>query len=71
MMSKFRKTKHGLAICPFFIWTSENIEHLGQTENDVNLAFCNHFGNTDNHEGNCQEKLCPLVQAISNTQEER
>jgi len=70
-MSKFRKTKNGIPICPYFIWTSENIERLGQQENDVNLTFCSHFDNKNNCEGNCQEELCPLIKNISNTQEER
>lgn len=56
-----RKTKAGIAICPFFIWTSENIEGLGHTDDDVNLTFCTHFKNPDNCEGNCQEELCPLI----------
>lgn len=37
-----RRTKAGLAICPFFTWTSENIEGLGHTEDDVNLIHCIH-----------------------------
>lgn len=57
---KFRQTKSGIAICPFFIWTSENIEKLGHSENDVNLTFCNHPENKNKHEGNCQEDLCPF-----------
>lgn len=57
----FRKTKAGIAICPFLIWTSENIEGEGHTENDVSLAFCSHSENPDNCEGNCQEKICPLI----------
>ena len=71
MMSKFRTTKNRIPICPYFIWTSENIEGLGQQENDVNLTFCSHFDNTENYEGNCQEELCPLIQTIGNAQEER
>ena len=58
---KFRSTKSGVAICPFFIWTSENIEGLGHQENDVNLTFCIHVENPDDYEGNCQEKICPLL----------
>jgi hypothetical protein len=54
----FRRTKLGVQICPFFIWTSEDIIH---NENDVNLSFCNHPKNPDDCEGNCQEKLCPLL----------
>ena len=57
----FRKTKSGVAICPFFIWTSENIEGEGHTENDVNLSFCSHPKNPNDFEGNCQEKICPLL----------
>jgi len=56
---KFRKTKAGLAICPFLIWTSEYREE--HTEIDVNLTFCSHHKNPDNCEGNCQEKICPLL----------
>ncbi len=37
-----RRTKAGLAICTFFTWTSENIEGLGHTEDDVNLIHCIH-----------------------------
>jgi hypothetical protein len=59
---KFRKTKSGIVICPFFIWQSENIEGLGHTEDNVNLTFCNHPKNPNECEGNCQEKLCPLLQ---------
>lgn len=61
-MSKFRKTKHEVAICPFFTWTSENIGEIDKTEkeNDVNLIHCTHLDNPDLHEGNCQENLCPL-----------
>jgi len=57
---KFRKTKSGITICPFFIWQSENIEGEGHAEDDVNLVFCNHPENKDEYEGNCQENLCPL-----------
>ena len=58
---KFRRTKAGITICPFFIWQSENIEGVGHTETDVSLTFCNHPKNPDDYEGNCQEKLCPLL----------
>ena len=54
----FRKTKSEVAICPFFIWTSEDIV---QNENDLSLSFCNHPKNPDDYEGNCQEKICPLL----------
>lgn len=57
----FRSTKAGAAICPFFIWQSENIERLGHTEDDVNLTLCNHPENPNDHEGNCQKELCPLI----------
>jgi len=57
----FRKTKSGVAICPFFGWTSENIEGEGRTEDDVSLIFCSHLENPDDYEGNCQAKLCPLL----------
>lgn len=57
----YRKTKIGIAICPFFVWTSENIEGLGHTEDDVNLVICNHPDNQDKYEGNCQENVCPLL----------
>ena len=57
----FRATKSGVQICPFFIWQSENIEGLGHTENDVNLTFCGHPNNPDDHEGNCNKKDCPLM----------
>lgn len=60
----FRKTKAGVAICPFFQWTSENIEGQGHSENDVNLTICNHAKNKHpNVEGNCySESWCPLIQ---------
>lgn len=61
-MSKFRTTKSGVAICPFFTWTSENIEGLGHTDKDVSLTYCTHFDNPDLYEGNCQENLCPLIE---------
>ena len=59
-MTNFRKTKSSIAICPFFIWTSENIEGLGHSENDVNLTFCQHPENVCGSEGNCQKEYCPL-----------
>jgi len=58
-MSEFRKTKNGIAICPFFSWTSENVERLGHTEEDVNLTHCSNPDNPDLNEGNCQRDLCP------------
>ena len=58
---RFRKIKSGIAICPFLIWTSENIEGLGHTEEDVNLIFCTHFENPDSYEGNCRKEICPLM----------
>ena len=61
MMSEYRRAKSGIAICPYIIWTSENIEGLGHSENDVSLVFCSHPKNPDNFEGNCQEELCPLI----------
>lgn len=60
-MRKYRKTKAGLAICPYFGWASEDIEGLGQQENDVNLSFCSHPDNKEPYEGNCQERNCPLI----------
>jgi len=54
----FRKTKAGIAICPFFIWTSEERE---QHENSVSLTFCAHPGNKNDCEGNCSERSCPLT----------
>lgn len=58
---KFRKTKSGVAICPFFTWASENIGGYGHSENDVNLVHCSHPNNEDPYEGNCCEKICPLI----------
>lgn len=58
-MKRFRKTKAGITICPFFIWTSEDI--YNHNENDVNLAFCNHKDNKNECEGNCSEEHCPLL----------
>ena len=60
-MAQYRKTKAGLAICPYFIWQSENREGVGHNENDVNLTFCNHIKNPNNYEGNCQDENCPLT----------
>jgi len=57
----FQKTKKGIAICPYFIWTSEDIEGLGQTEDDVNLVYCTHPLNPNDNEGNCQSLTCPIV----------
>ncbi len=57
----FCKTKSGLAICPFFTWTSENIEGEGHTENDVNLTFCDHPKNQNEFEGNCNKEDCPAL----------
>ena len=60
-MSEFCKTKHGVAICPFFGWQSENIEGLGHSEDDVDLTFCSHPKNPNDCEGNCNPGDCPLV----------
>ena len=60
-MAEYRSTKSGMAICPFFTWTSENIEGQGHTENDVNLTHCVNDNNKESYEGNCQESLCPLI----------
>ena len=65
-MSKFRKTKYGLPICPFIIWKSEEYE---QTEFDVSLVFCYHPDNKNDNEGNCQEEFCPLIQTVSSTEQ--
>ena len=59
-MNNFRKTKNGIAICPFFSWASENIEGLGHIEEDISLIHCTHLDNPDLNEGNCQKNLCPL-----------
>ena len=56
---RFRKTKSGVAICPFYIWTSENYQE--HSENDVNLAFCSHNKNKEDTEGNCRKEICPLT----------
>lgn len=60
-MMKYRRTKSGVAICPYFIWQSEDIEKIGHNENDVNLTFCSHSQNENDFEGNCQSDLCPLI----------
>lgn len=62
-MNIYRHTKPGVAICPFFTWTSENIGDPDKSskENDVNLTHCVHQNNPNRLEGNCCEKLCPLV----------
>lgn len=54
---KFQKTKHEIAICPYFIWKSEH-EHC---EEDVSISFCTHINNDEDNEGNCRKELCPLV----------
>ena len=59
-MSNYRKTKHGIAICPFFTWTSE-LREGPPSETDVNLVFCVHADNKDDVEGNCFEGRCPLL----------
>ena len=60
---EFQKTKAGLAICPFFSWTSENIgeEDKSPKENDVNLTNCSHPDNPEDSEGNCSATECPLL----------
>ena len=68
MNNKFRSTKAGVQICPFFSWTSENIEGLGHRENDVNLTICTHERNPNYHEGNCQEEWCPILKQWPNTE---
>ncbi len=65
MNHNFRTTKAGVTICPFFCWTSEDIERLGQSENDVNLVICQHENNEHQHEGNCQEEYCPILEQHS------
>uniref|UniRef100_A0A6M3XG09 Uncharacterized protein n=1 Tax=viral metagenome TaxID=1070528 RepID=A0A6M3XG09_9ZZZZ len=60
---KFRTTKQGVAICPFFTWTSEDkalIERQGHSENDVSLTLCVHPDNPNDYEGNCNKTNCPL-----------
>lgn len=64
-MSNFHKTKAGVAICPFFGWQSENIEGLGQTEENVVLTHCSHPKNLNGYEGNCQENTCPICEEKS------
>ena len=61
-MPSYLRTKTGIAICPYFIWQSENIEGLGHREDDVTLIFCNHPKNQCDSEGNCQENWCPLIE---------
>ena len=61
-MSNFRKTKSGIAICPFFTWTSEDIGGEGHSENDVNLVHCTNLDNPDLYEGNCSKGKCPLLE---------
>lgn len=56
----YRITKAGVAICPFFIWQSEDVEKIGHNENDVNLTFCSHPDNKNKFEGNCREEYCPI-----------
>jgi len=56
-MSEFQKTKHGMAICPFFTWQSDD----NTNECDIVLTFCIHPDNKDNCEGNCSKERCPLI----------
>jgi len=69
-MSKYSRTKAGIAICPYFVWQSENVEGRGMRENDVNLTFCNHIKNPNSYEGNCQEKWCPLLELKQEKEQE-
>ncbi len=57
----FRKTDAGVAICPFFTWTSEDIECIGHNEYDVSLTYCSHPNQIDKCEGNCRYKYCPIL----------
>lgn len=53
--------------CNYFIgqWEEHYIESIPIEECEMKykpiLVFCNHEDNPDNHEGNCNEKLCPLL----------
>ena len=53
---KFKKTKTGFPICPYFIW-----EYEYDSPESISICFCNHVDNPDDYEGNCQKKLCPLL----------
>jgi len=61
-MSKFNKTKLGIAICPFFIWQSERYLVEEYSLYDIGVVFCVHPDNLSKFEGNCQEKNCPLIE---------
>jgi len=39
---------------------SEEVEGPDWRENSPELVYCNHPGNEDMFEGNCNEELCPL-----------
>lgn len=69
---KYRRTKLSVAICPFFVWQSENIGEPDKTpkEGDVSLVFCDHPDNPDKYEGNCAVHLCPLA-AVEAKQKEK
>jgi len=48
-------------------WPRKGCKHLmGKCDHndDHEIYYCNHKDNTDDHEGNCNEKLCPLNKAI-------
>jgi len=53
---KFRETKAGFPICPYFIWQSEY-----GSDDSISISFCNHPKNPDECEGNCRKELCPLL----------
>lgn len=62
---EYQRTRNGsgVAICPYFTWTSEGIgEPPGyHSETDVNLTYCSHPDNPDQHEGNCCVRDCPIT----------
>ena len=53
---KFRETKTGFPICPYFIWKSEH-----DSDENISICFCSHSENPDEYESNCQKEICPLL----------
>ena len=57
---KFRETKTGLPICPYFLWQSES-HREDDSDESISICFCNHPENPSECEGNCEKEICPLL----------
>jgi hypothetical protein len=42
-------------------WEENEITNSNYKEEEPVLVYCNHPDNPDDHEGNCNFKLCPLI----------